>query len=423
MLAIEKATSQEIFAAILRGDSTEAGEANSTFTNAGQKLAHHPQVVETLLKGGVPIPVSMEVDLSYFCGDSCNFCHFAYTHENPPRKNLLLPQREEVFLSPVRAERNFRELARGGVKSIVFSGGGEPLDNPHALDIFELAKVAGLEMGMYTRGYGLRGQVADFVAEHFAWLVVSLDVTNFEDHKRVKGTGEKIFHTKVENIRQFVAREQRKANISISLMVGSEHLQPVPPYDEQKTLLGDGINTITKMERDTLWMLGLGVDEVQVRPIVDTGSYAEQRRTKKVGNLAFKTDDEAWKNHYFWIPPMRQLLHLYKAVPGLNTSDDKFVDLYEGVSGYGQCDGMVVSAGVVDTMGVMYKCVNLRKITPIGDLNKQSLAEIYATVDRRVDTLCRAGCRGCKVNQAMYQLRNGSSLPPQDPTVKHVNFI
>lgn len=401
---------------------------HTTFTDADVKLRHHPQIVERLLEDKPVIPISMEVDLSYFCGDQCEFCHFSYTHQQPVRTDAPIEILERVFMSPELANTVFKKMADAGIKSIVFSGGGEPTDNPFALEIFKLAKLYGFELGMYTRGWNLRGELASFVAKQFEWIVVSLDVTNAEDHKRVKGTNERFFSGKVENIRDFLSTPERHANISISAMVDGSHLQIVPPYEQQREFFGSNTEGITKLERDILWLLELGADEVHVRPIIDTGSYKEQREARQMKGLAFMTDKEAWQKHYKWIPEVIAILEKYKDLPGLNTSIDKFIHAYEGASGEGICYGMMVSAGLVASDGNVYKCVNTRGIPEkvIGNLKTQSMEEIFlsGSLDRRIDSFCRVGCRGCKVNEAFKKLReSGARNAAQHPDVKHANFI
>lgn len=386
--------------------------SDTSFTDASLKLPHHSQIIKDRLNGIPTIPISMEVDLSYVCGDKCDYCHFAYTHVRGLKDESGNYDIKKV-MTPEIADIVFTKLSKAGVKSVVFSGGGEPLDSPCALEIFKIAKDKGLDLGMYTRGYGLKGELADFVADNFSWVVVSLDVSNTDDHRVVKGTNPAVFEKKVENVKSFAQRQDRKANISVSLMTDPRHLELVDPYEEQKGFFDS--EKVTKLERDLAWMLGLGVDQVMTRPIVDTGTYAEQSETHKMSGLAFKTDEEHWKNHYSWIPKVVEILEKYKGLPGFNASIDKFHDLYEGLSGYGTCDAMFISAGLVRTDGTVDKCVNTREIIPIGDLKTQDLEEIYfnPNLDSSVDGNCRAGCRGCKVNKYLKDIKN----------TKHPNFV
>lgn len=400
----------------------------TTFTDAGAKLSHHTQAVERLLKNEPVIPISMEVDLSYFCGDQCSFCHFSYTHQRPVRTNAPIEVLEKVFMTPELANKVLKKMADAGVKSIVFSGGGEPTDSPFALEIFKLAKSYGFELGMYTRGWNLRDELASFVANNFEWIVVSLDVTNAQDHKTVKGTNERIFSGKLENIRNFLKIPERRASISVSAMVDGNHLQAVPPYPEQQEFFGPNVYKVTRLERDLLWLLELGVDEVQIRPIIDTGSYKEQRETGQMKGLAFMTDEQVWQEHYGWIPEVVSILERYKDLPGLNISIDKFRQVYEGASGEEICYGMVISAGLVASDGKVYKCVNTRGIAEkvIGNLKTQSMEDIFLSpsLDRTVDEFCRVGCRGCKVNEVFGKLAQGKTiLSSPQPGVKHPNFI
>ncbi|MBI4058798.1 radical SAM protein [Candidatus Microgenomates bacterium] len=400
----------------------------STFTDAKSKLEYHPQTVERLLNNEPVIPISMEVDLSYFCGDQCTFCHFSYTHQKPVRTDALLPILEKVFMPPKLADEVLRKMNEAGVKSIVFSGGGEPTDSPFALEIFKMAKSYNLELGMYTRGFNLKGELGEFVANNFEWVVVSLDVTNPEEHKLIKGTNGKIFLEKLENIHNFLKIPNRHANISVSAMVDTGHLENVPPYPEQQDLFGTDATQVTKLERDMLWLLGLGADEVQIRPIIDTGSYKEQRESHQMKGMAFMTDKQIWQEHYSWIPKVVSILERYNSLAGLNTSIDKFHQVYEGESGEETCYGMVISAGLVASDGKVYKCVNTRSIPEkiIGDLKTQSMEEIFLSesLDRSIDSFCRVGCRGCKVNEVFNRLSHSETvfLSPRQG-VKHPNFI
>ena len=398
-----------------------------SFTDALSKLGHHPGIVESLLRGKPITPISMEVDLSSFCGDQCNFCHFAHTHQRPVRTDAPPDVLNRVFMTPGVAEQILSKMTTAGVRSIVFSGGGEPTDSPFALEIMKMAKNYGFELGMYTRGANLHGDLGLFVVKEFEWIVVSLDVTNPEDHRVVKGTGQKIFQRKVENIKNLLAMQERRASISLSLLVSNDHLMLVDPYEEQHEFFGSA-GQVTRLERDMIWMLALGPDEVQVRPIIDTGTYHEQRETGRMGGMAFKTDEAAWADHYSWIPRVVSILGRYGGLRGLNTSMDKFGQVYRGESGDEVCYGMVVSAGLVGTDGKVYKCINTRGVPEkvIGDLTKQSMEDIYRSplLDRAVDGYCRVSCRGCKLNMAMRELKNSGAadlLP--NPDVKHPNFI
>lgn len=348
------------------------------FTDVEGKLASHQDLSRRVVEKQPVVPVSMEVDISMFCGDRCSFCHFAYTHT----QRLKTPDGKwdtSKIMTLKITEVVFKKLSKGGVKSVVFSGGGEPLDSPFALDIFKIAKRNGLELGMYTRGHGLKDELAEFVAEHFEWIVVSLDSTNSEDHKKIKGTN--TFDSKVKNIMDFRDYKDRRANISVSMMVDSKHLKELEPG-------------ITKLESDIAWLLKLGVNEVQIRPIIDTGTYEEQRSEMKMLGLAYKTDEETWREHYSWIPEMKLMLQKYTSVQGLNPSLDKFDNVYKGTSGFDTCDGMVISSGLVGTDGTVYKCVNLRNITEIGNLTTQTMEDIFLdpNLDRNVDENCRARC-------------------------------
>jgi len=421
-------------------------ESIQTFTNPDEKLGYHQNRTRELVETGRTIPISLEVDLSNICGDLCDHCHLAHTHKKGLKDKDGNYDPNKIMTIDV-AETVFRKLAEGGVKSVVFSGGGEPLDSPLALEIFKIARKNGLECGMYTRGLGLKGEIAEFVAREFEWVVVSLDATNSEDHFNIKHT--RTFDKKVKNILDFASKDlvekdepyiegkTRRANISVSCMVNERCLDEAVPYPQHQYLF-ENRPIVTRLERDIAWFKDLGVDEVQIRPIVDTGSYQEQIAAanniinlESIG-LAFsnQVDRQTWEHHYSWIPFVAAILENYLDDPQVNTSLSKFWNLWDGVSGYENCDAMMISAGVIRTNGDVHKCVNMRHMSPIANLmdSETTIETIYLNpdLDRSVTGHCRAGCRGCNLNLTMQQQRNSRqqlSSTSNGDRPRHINFL
>ena len=113
------------------------------------KVLLHKEKIDKILNGEIPSPVSCEIDPSDYCNDDCVWCMFKGKHH---RKNLS----REVLMQTIE------ELADEKVKSITFTGGGEPLMNPYTPEAIELAVKKGVEVGLVTNGgrlnniYGLK---------------------------------------------------------------------------------------------------------------------------------------------------------------------------------------------------------------------------------------------------------------------------
>src|SRR5690606_19750775 len=90
------------------------------------KLLRHADKVEAMLRGSVVYPISVEIDLSNVCNHNCPWCSFSgFRQEN------------WQHFDGSRVLSLLGELADVGVKSITFTGGGEPLVHSQAAEIFQ----------------------------------------------------------------------------------------------------------------------------------------------------------------------------------------------------------------------------------------------------------------------------------------------
>ena len=97
----------------------------------------------------------------------CNMdCLYCFRRSCPERFGRM---DEKVF------GRVLGELRRAGVRRIVFTGWGEPLTHPKALELLELAKEGGFNVVLNTNGTLLEGCAEDVVKAGVDEVVVSLD--------------------------------------------------------------------------------------------------------------------------------------------------------------------------------------------------------------------------------------------------------
>ena len=88
------------------------------------KLLHHPHHLASLVDGGRPFPIHLEVDLTNVCNHSCYFCNCADT----------LVSDNSIINFEVLIER-LKEAFEMGAKGISFTGGGEPTMHPKFSEI------------------------------------------------------------------------------------------------------------------------------------------------------------------------------------------------------------------------------------------------------------------------------------------------
>lgn len=155
------------------------------------KLLRHADRIDAMLRREVVYPVSVEFDLSNTCNHGCPWCSFnGFRQEN------------WVQFPMARAVALMRELAEVGVKSVTFTGGGEPLTHKHAPVIFYTANEQGLQYGVVTNGRLLLGDAREMIAKHAVFCRISLDAGTPQTHQLLHATPKPELDAILANIRK-----------------------------------------------------------------------------------------------------------------------------------------------------------------------------------------------------------------------------
>ena len=110
---------------------------------SGTGWAGQPEEKSRSLVWGWPEPGAV-VFSSFECTNNCIFCAPAYDRsKNPPDLD------KEIF-------DFIAESSRSGIKTLFFTGAGEPTLNPSLVDYVRFAKDNGIDnLFMFTNGYGI----------------------------------------------------------------------------------------------------------------------------------------------------------------------------------------------------------------------------------------------------------------------------
>jgi MoaA/NifB/PqqE/SkfB family radical SAM enzyme len=127
--------------------------------------------------------ISCSIDISNACQNKCEFC---LSSENLDGTFIDF----DIYLNLIY------DLHSMGVKSIVFSGGGEPLLHPQFKDIILAASSLNFRIGLFTNGIDLSKYL--FLLPRFSWVKVSLDAGSPSSYKKIKGS--KYFGRVIQNI-------------------------------------------------------------------------------------------------------------------------------------------------------------------------------------------------------------------------------
>jgi MoaA/NifB/PqqE/SkfB family radical SAM enzyme len=344
---------------------------------SSDKILKHLDRVNEWLEGNNPSPITVELDMTNVCNHRCPECVVNYFRVN-----------DKGFLSLALARRIILELAKNGIRGLIFTGGGEPLCNAHTLEIVKLAKSKCLDIGFITNGSLLDNKAIKILLNNCTWIRISLDAGSREIFALTHGINGNEFDKIINNI-DVLVRMKKKMKSSCTIGLGfltSSH-------------------TKQDMLKATLLAKRLGVDYLQFRPMqIHNGGKFE----------------------YHWTDVQDEISRCLKySNNGFNVlySQHKYEMAHDAQFGryYKKCYGHQF-ATVIAASGKMYICCHTRGYDKycMGDLKKKSFKKIWNSKERfrainKIDFRdCIPLCRDNTFNQILWNIKQFR---------EHVNFL
>ncbi len=150
------------------------------------KIFHHPEKVLSLSYDVKEkrAPLHVRIKPTNVCDQHCYFCAYA---DNELQLGDRMVVKEKIEKDKMM--ELIDDLESMGVKSITFSGGGEPLVYPYIEETLERIVESGkLKFAFITNGVGLKGRVLELVAGHASWVRISVDgwdAKSYSDYRKV----------------------------------------------------------------------------------------------------------------------------------------------------------------------------------------------------------------------------------------------
>ena len=116
---------------------------------------------------GVFRPVSLQLAPTDKCNLKCSFCSVA--------------NRNGDDLSYLEAKTALKELAELGLKTVEFTGGGDPTLYPYLTDLIEWAYAFKLGIGLITNGIALTAKVSQWHLDMLDWVRISMNCLDYVD--------------------------------------------------------------------------------------------------------------------------------------------------------------------------------------------------------------------------------------------------
>lgn len=350
------------------------------------KAAWHLDRIAALRADKPVIPVEIQFVISDLCNHDCHFCAYrasdglsteqfadADGNKNPKR---MIPYEKACEI--------IRDAASLGVKSIIFTGGGEPTVHPDHVKLFRLALDSGLECSLNTNGDVMRAGLLDLLPR-FTYVRFSIDAGTNAEYSKIRKVPLGRYFKVMDNLRD-AARVVKQARSGC--IVGTGYV--VTPEN--------WVNLVKGVEN----VKDAGASYVRIASMQSTA-----------GSNAY--DGEMWRNCKEAIADAKML------------ADDSFqvIDLFDSAMGRRMLEPACGMQHMVLYIGAnlkAYRCcyVAYTGLGECGDLSNTTLAEYVISPERR-QALKSFDARSCGTCPLADKNAVIGYMAQEAPT--HVNFV
>jgi radical SAM protein with 4Fe4S-binding SPASM domain len=340
----------------------------------GHKLIYHPKRVSDWLDEKQVYPIYVEVSLTSACNHRCLFCAPKFFLDYKP-----------VFMDTPTIEATITNMAKCGVKAIMFGGEGEPLLHNDFIRIVKHAKSCGMDIALTTNGVLFKDRVFQQILPILSWIKFSVDAGEVNTYAKFHGTKQMDFKAVLDNISRASHNKRLKEHnctIGVQAIAFKEnieslsHLAKLLKYAKPDYFVVKPYSKHEKSHDNTL-------------------EHPTKEQVEK-----FKTDMQQYKRDYEFI---------YRDISFANVDEAK---------PYKQCYGKDFIA-YIDTLGDVYSCINYIGNPDFcyGNIYKDTFENIWKnkqTINPDLNK-CRSICRIDKINRYLSELKSEDVI--------HRNFI
>ena len=346
------------------------------------KLLFHPARVGAWQAGEQVYPLYMEISPSGACNHRCTFCGLDFMGYKAHK------------LETVMLKERLSEMARLGLKSVMYAGEGEPFLHADMTDIILHTKAVGIDVALTTNGTLMTEEISRKILTSVSWIKVSCNAGNAETYAKVHRTKAEHFDLAMRNLAR--AAELR-GELGSECTLGAQSLL----LPENK----DSMLELARTARD------IGLDYLVVKPYSQHPSSV----TEQYKDVSYE-DSEALAEE------LRALAtDSFSVIVRLNAM--KKWD--EKARPYAKCLALPFWS-YIDARGGVWGCsVFLGDERFLyGNINEESFEAIW-TGEKRRKALewfdadfdcsgCRVNCRMDEINRYLWELKHPGP---------HVNFI
>jgi MoaA/NifB/PqqE/SkfB family radical SAM enzyme len=390
-------------------------------------LYHEPQLLATLEQRWRDLrPVTVDIVPSLDCPQDCLACSNADWRKNTRTGGWHNQTEEERRMSPETMTRVIERVAASGAKAVVFTGGGEPLENPATVDGILLARRLGLEVGLYTNGILLTPErVSQFIRAQVTFIRFSINAGTSAVHAQVGGYDPQLpkFNQVLAMLRLLASQKKAAGSactLGISFIINPWNVQDLLP-------LAQALHAL-ELDPETRG----GVDYLTIRPSLVHRGY---RGGKQFDEALFHTSHRIIESQVrpLFASSSLKILEI----------ENRFQSVHDREKPFARCTS-TPWFGAVGPDGRMYLCAESyygHERICLGDLNRQELPEIFSgaqaqSVIASIDfATCPPVCKMHELNKWFEQFNKAPETVREPlkhwlrvygrvtPAPRHVNFI
>ncbi|QOG12092.1 radical SAM protein [Arcobacter sp. FWKO B] len=328
-------------------------------------------------------PIYVEITPIGSCNHRCTFCSVDYIGYKS------IKQDEEVLSDRIR------EMAKLGVKSIMFAGEGEPTLYKPLPNILDVCSEVGIDTSLTTNAVAMNEKTTTNYVKNCKWIKVSINAGTRDVYADVHQTKAEDFDKVIDNLA--LASKIKKEN-NYDCTIGAQML-----------LLPENKDTAVSLAKK---MAEIEIDYLVIKPYTQS-LYGESRKYEGLTyNNMMKLEEELKKYE----------TDSFKVIFRANTMKK----LEEDKQPYEKCYSTPNFWAYLMADGSLYSCsafLQNEKFN-LGNINEQTFQEIWEGDKRKENivyvkdsldiSMCRKNCRMDEINRYLWNLKNPNS---------HVNFI
>lgn len=328
-------------------------------------------------------PIYIEITPIGSCNHRCTFCSVDYIGYKSIKQ-------DEVVLTT-----RIKEMAKLGVKSIMFAGEGEPTLYKPLPNILDVCSEVGIDTSLTTNAVAMNEKTITNYVKNCKWIKVSINAGTRDVYAAVHQTKAEDFDHVVENLT--LAVKIKKEN-NFTCTIGAQML-----------LLPENRDTAVSL---AIKMRDAGVDYLVIKPYTQS-LYGTSRKYEGLTYQNMMDLEEELKKYE---------TQEFKVIFRANTMKK----LEEKQQPYSKCYSTPNFWAYIMADGSVYSCsaylqnenfnlgnINISSFEDIWEGKKR--AENVSFIENDLDiSQCRRNCRMDEVNRYLWSLKNPTS---------HVNFI